>query len=367
MFKTVSESCNLACDYCYYSRVGGNPRGVKAIDLTLLRQFFAEYMQTVAHGTASFAWQGGEPTLAGLAFFEAVVAYQADSALPGTTISNAIQTNALLLNDHWAQFFRTYAFLVGVSLDGPEALHDTRRIDRHGRGSFARVMRGLAYLQKHEVDFNVLTVVHQQNVKKARELFAFYKQEGLTWVQFIPCMSFQAQDVKAPGRYDISPEEYGQFLCEAFDYWYQDGHPTISVRMFDNLLSVKLGHEPELCVLSAACPPFLVVEQNGDVFPCDFLLDPEWRLGNLATDHIPDLFQSRAYGAFQRLKPRLADTCRQCQWLPQCHGGCPRTRGSNLGGLAAPDYFCDAYKTFFQYADRRLSQLSRRIQSGEPL
>jgi len=190
MWKTVSEDCNLACDYCYYSTCAGKPGSqINRIDETLLRKFIKEYMLK-SHGAASFAWQGGEPLLAGLEFFEQVVSLQAELAPPHTMISNALQTNATLLNDKWAAFFRKYQFLIGVSLDGPQEIHDTRRVDAKGQGSFERVMRGISYLQKHQVDFNILTVIHKNNVNKAQELMQFYKEHQFGFIQFIPCMDF---------------------------------------------------------------------------------------------------------------------------------------------------------------------------------
>lgn len=360
MFKTVSESCNLACDYCYYSRTKGDPSHARAIDLPLLEQFMGDYM-VHAHGNASLAWQGGEPLLAGLPFFERVVALEAQYAPNNTVISNAIQTNGILINDRWAEFFHTYHFLVGVSLDGPEAIHDVRRMDRHGRGSFRRVMRGIEYLRSHGVEFNILTVIHSGNVHQAAALFEFYQAHGLNWVQFIPAMTFEAQNPGQPGRYEISAEDYGKFLCETFDHWYNGGHPTLSVRFFDNVLSRYVGLEPEQCTLAELCPPTLVIEQNGDVYPCDFYLGAPWRLGNIRDDSLETLLQSVAYRKFLRLKPSLASSCRTCRWRPVCQGGCPRNRGTDPSQIGGIDYFCESYQEFFAYANSRLSQLGQRI------
>ena len=347
MFKTVGEACNLACDYCYYSHVAGNPRGVRAIPQDILDPFLADYMDHVAGGEASFVWQGGEPTLAGLPYFQNVVALEARHARPHTRIGNAVQTNGILLNDAWAQFFRQYRFLVGVSLDGPESIHDARRIDAHHEGSFRRVMRGVDHLRKNGVEYNILTVVNRDNVGKARELMAFYRTQGFRWVQFIPCMEFPAQSPQSIGAYEVTPEQYGRFLCDAFDAWQAD--PSLSIRMFDNMIMTLGGQSGEICIMQEYCPPFLVVEPDGRTYPCDFLISPEWSLGNIAKTSVFDMIASETYRLFRRLKPNLAPTCKSCEWLSLCHGGCPRTR---LGGVGTDtvDYFCEAYKMLYAHA-----------------
>ncbi len=360
MFKTVSEACNLACDYCYYSRVGGDPRHARTIPLPLLERFMRDYMSHV-QGSATFAWQGGEPLLAGIEFFEQVVKLEAQYAPDHTILSNGLQTNGILLNERWVEFFQQYRFLLGVSVDGPEAIHDQRRVDRGNQGSFKRVMRGIDYLRRSHVEFNILTVVHRNNVKRARELFEFYRSEGFDWIQLIPAMDFLAQEPDRPGVYEITAQEYGEFLCETFDLWYNGGTPSVSVRFFDNVLQRYLGLEPEQCTLQELCPPTLVVEQNGDVYPCDFFLNKEWCLGNIATDCLDVLLHSEAYARFRQLKPALPSQCRDCQWRAVCQGGCPRNRVDRFEDTPSADYFCEAYQMFFAHAHSRMDQLRRRL------
>lgn len=200
MWKTVSEDCNLACDYCYYSTCGGKPGpAINRIDSFVLDKFIQDYMRH-SSGSATFAWQGGEPLLAGHEFFEEVVYRQALHAPPHTVISNSLQTNATLISGRWAAFFKTYHFLIGVSLDGPQQIHDSRRVNAAGKGSYSQVMNGIGHLRRHQVDFNILTVIHKGNVGKARELMAFYREQDFRFIQFIPCMDFRAQQVDQPGN-----------------------------------------------------------------------------------------------------------------------------------------------------------------------
>ncbi len=366
MWKTVSEDCNLACDYCYYSRVGGKigPQ-INRIELPLLKKFIHEYMEYCQGGVASFAWQGGEPLLAGLRFFEDVVYYQAKYAHPHTTISNSVQTNATLINEDWARFFKQYDFLVGVSLDGTQPIHDVRRITRTGSGTYRRVLRGIDHLRNAQVDFNILTVLHEQNIRRALELFQFYRQEGFDYVQFIPAMDFRAQDPHKPPRYLISPQEYGQFLCEAFDLWYNDGNPDMSVRFFDNILARYVGEEAELCILRASCPTTLILEQNGDAYPCDFYINEDYRIGNVETDSLEAILEKMVYAQFLRKKPTLPTPCQTCEWLSLCHGGCPRNRGETrwVDGAVDVDYFCSSYQQVYRYGHERIMRLAKNIKA----
>lgn len=362
MWKTVSEDCNLACDYCYYSTCGGKlgPK-INRIDSAVLDKFIKDYMQH-SQGAATFAWQGGEPLLAGHEFFEEVVYLQALHAPPHTVISNSLQTNATLINDRWASFFKTYNFLIGVSLDGPKEIHDSRRVNAAGKGSFDRVMAGIGHLRRHQVDFNILTVVHKGNVDKAKELMTFYRENGFNYVQFIPCMDFRSQQVDQPGVYEISPREYGDFLCEVFDEWYNDGNPETSVRFFDNMLSVYLNRAAELCVHRAACPTSLVLEQNGDAFPCDFFINEQWKVGNVANASIADMLAHPNYERFHRMKPALPDKCRVCEWQRLCYGGCPRNRKWNAEAEQAdPDFFCQSYMQIYAYAHERMAELGQKL------
>jgi uncharacterized protein len=361
MWKTVSEACNLACDYCYYSSCGGQPGKIEKIDIIMLEKFIKEYMD-ISNGVASFAWQGGEPLLAGLDFFKQVVYLQAKYAPKNTIISNSLQTNATLITEEWASFFKQYNFLIGVSLDGPKEINDARRVNGQGIGSFDRVMRGINHLRNANVDFNILTVIHEGNVGRAKKLMAFYQTEGFSHVQFIPCMDFRAQEPNKPGQYLIKPEQYGQFLCEAFDVWYNDGNPKRSVRFFDNILSVYLHREAELCVHRQSCPKTLILEQNGDAYPCDFYINDEFRLGNVVQDSLINILNSPKYEDFLGLKPNLPDKCRECKFLHLCHGGCPRNRTWNQADdIVNPDYFCESYLQLYNYGHERMEKLAEKI------
>lgn len=360
LFKTVSEACNLACDYCYYSK-SENKKKINTLDLDILEKFIIEYA-AYTNGNMTMIWQGGEPLLAGLPFFEKVMELQNKYASNGSFINNSLQTNATLITEEWARFFKKHNFLLGISLDGPKEIHDKRRVNLNGNGSFDQVMRGIHYLDVAEVDYNILTVVHEDNVGKERELMEFYLQEGFQFLQFIPGMDFTSQDTNSPGEFLISPKEYGQFLCNVFDVWFNNGNPLVSVRFFDNMASIMLNLGAELCTQMNACPKMLILESNGDAFPCDFFINEEFKLGNIGTDHLNDIISSPLYDKFLTKKADLPIKCRKCEYLTLCYGGCPRNR--NWAEDTNYDYFCYSYKMFYQYAYERMKIITQTIRSN---
>jgi uncharacterized protein len=362
LFKTVSTDCNLDCSYCYYRQSLEGTRVSRRIDRGMLEVLLPQYMEYVADvGQAGFAWQGGEPTLAGLDFFRWVVGLQESHARRGTAISNALQTNGVLLDDAWGSFLRQHNFLVGISLDGPAEVHDIARKDRGGHGSFRRVMAGVDVLRRHGVDFNCLCVIGPHNVHRTRELMRFFRNEGFSHIQFIPAMDFQSTEPEKPAAYSISPEEYGEFLVQLFDEWYQDGKPRISIRTFDSFLQSYLGAPNELCVHGDSCTAALVVEYNGDVYPCDFFVHPSWKLGNILSHSLRSMAESDERARFVGQKQPLPAECQPCEWKAVCRGGCPRNRLTLEDGRQTPEYFCRSYKRFFSYADGRLRSLCERV------
>jgi len=357
MWKTVSEDCNLACDYCYYSACQGRPSAdIQRIDDELLRKVIQEMMQS-SRGSVSFAWQGGEPLLAGLDFFRKVVLYQQQYAPRNTVISNALQTNGTLVTREWAAFFRQYSFLLGVSVDGPAWIHDRRRKTGSGKGSYDRVMQGIEVLREARVDFNILMVIHEDNVGEAEAITSWIDQHQFGFVQLIPGMDFRSQDAGAEGKFLVTAEQYGQFLCQIFDWWYRDGEPCISVRVFDNWLQRLVGQEPEMCVHRESCPSILILEQNGAAYPCDFYIDEQYRLGDAGEQSLGALMADPAWEAFRTQKKVLADACRTCEYVHYCHGGCPRHRVGNEG----QDALCESYRMLYAYGEERMRRIARTL------
>ncbi len=359
MFKTVSSSCNLDCSYCYYRESLEGERVHREVDRRMLSHLIPQYLRYVTDtGYASIGWQGGEPTLVGLGFFSWLMELEGAHAPPGMIVSNTLQTNGVLIDDEWARFLSEYHFLVGVSLDGPETVHDAVRTTRTGRGTFQRVMRGIEHLRRHQAAVNILCVLGPHNIDRPEELLHFFRREGLTHLQLLPAMDFQATDPGAPARYLISADQYGAFLCRAFDEWWSGGYPTISILSFDALLQALLGLPQDLCIHAPQCSSALVVESNGDTYPCDFFIHADHFLGNALQTPLEALAAHAARARFIAHKSILPDECARCRWRQLCHGGCPRNR---VGMEHTPEVFCSSYRALLDHAGERLERLADRV------
>src|SRR6266851_342387 len=283
LIKPASAVCNLDCAYCFYLDREADPykalpsRRMTEETLERLVDTFLFY----SYPNSVFAFQGGEPTLAGLPFFEKLVAFQQQYGRDGQSVSNALQTNGILIDDDWCALFRQYKWLLGLSMDGPEEMHDLYRFNKQGRGTWQWVMRALKTMQKNKVDFNILCVLSQANVGKPKEVYNFYKSLGVDNIQYIPLSEFDAAGNPLP--FTITAEQYGRFLCETFDLWWPDRR-KIRIRFFDNIAEALAGLKPGTCTMHETCDSYAVVEYNGDVYPCDFFVEKDWKLGNLNVD-----------------------------------------------------------------------------------
>jgi uncharacterized protein len=361
MLKTVSESCNLACSYCYYSRCQGRPGKTSPIATELLERLFKQYLRET-RTDASFIWQGGEPLMAGIDFFKEAIRLQKKYARGSVSITNTVQTNATLINDEWAAFFRQQGFIVGVSLDGPQPVNDKNRMDSAGRGSFERTVRGIERLKHHGVETSILSVISPDNVDQPESLMAFFEQSGYRNLHFIPCMDFASQQSSTPAAYKITAAEYGSFLCRSFDVWFNGGNPSLSVRLFDNLVNLYASGESELCHLRGACTQMLVVEQNGQTYPCDFYINNDWALGFIGQHSLQEILSSSAYRKFGKLKSKLSEDCLHCRWRTLCEGGCPRNRTAGMNASSSSrDYFCDSYRQLFEHVDTKMRMLGKVV------
>jgi uncharacterized protein len=323
---------------------------------------FYSYPQSV------FAFQGGEPTLAGPAFFEKLVELQKQYGRNGQSVSNSMQTNGVLLDQRWCELFREYHWLLGVSLDGPEDANDLFRVHKDGRGSWRRVIESIELLQKNRVEFNILCVLSQSNVGKPKELYRFFRGLGIEHMQFIPLAEFDQSG--APLPYTISAEQYGRFLCEVFDAWWPERR-KVRVRFFDNLAEALAGQKPGTCTMHETCDSYVVVEYNGDVYPCDFFVETSWKLGNITLDSWSEIARRTRRYSFAAKKTLAHPECQVCEYQSICHGGCPKFRHGPHGNFEELDYFCAAYKMIFGKAveplRKEVKQLMSRGKAKTPL
>ena len=365
LIKPAGADCNLACTYCFYrEKAALYPETTRhRMSDETLREMVRKYMNHSDRQVA-FAWQGGEPTLMGLDFYKQAVHYQQLYGRPGQMVSNSLQTNAVLLDDvGWARFLHQYKFLVGVSIDGPPDVHDTYRLTPGGEGTHARVVRALQTLLDNEVDVNVLTMVTPANIERAAETYEYLLSLGVDFLQFIPLAE---RDPGGEGLADftISPEGYGKFLCETFDLWAAEKPRSAYVRMFDDLLAVVMGHEHPTCMFAPECGMYVVIEHNGDLYACDFFVEPQWYYGNIHEMDFSDVLKLDGYQQFRQRKTAGLDQCRQCKWFSFCHGGCPKYRVM-LGDAAQPTHFCESYRMLFEHSWETLQVLARKLRARE--
>jgi uncharacterized protein len=361
LIKPVSADCNMRCEYCFYRRPTDPYRSDERhiMDDATLRTMISRYMKSAGR-SAAFGWQGGEPLLAGIDFFRRVVNYQQIYGLPGQLVGNNLQTNGLLIDAEWAKFFRQYNFFVGVSLDGPEDCHNFYRRSANGDGGFQQTLRGIRTLGEHLVEFSILAVVNDVTAKRPEELYSFFLQNGLDRLQFIPCLEFDRESGE-PAPHSVSVEGYRDFLCTLFDLWYNHGRPAASIRLFENVLAIYMGREPEICAFKERCGSYAVVEYNGDVYPCDFFVEEPWLLGNLRENSVADILKKRKLREFNNRKAQQAHGCASCEWNFICHYGCQHYRTPK-----GENYFCQAYREFFRYTRRRFETLAGNLLKAEP-
>lgn len=346
LIKPASAVCNLDCAYCFYLDRDADPykslpaRLMTGETLNRLVDTFLFY----SYPNSVFAFQGGEPTLAGPAFFENLVALQQRHGRNGHNVSNAIQTNGILIDERWCDLFTSYNWLIGLSLDGPEAMHDLYRFNKAGHGTWKAVMRAHDLMRKKRVDFNILCVLSQANVDHPRELYKFYRSIGVDFLQFIPLAEFAPDGSALP--FTITPEQYGRFLCEVFDLWWPERR-KVRIRFFDNIAEALAGHKPGNCTMHETCDSYAVVEYNGDVYPCDFFVEKSWKLGNVNDDSWTEIARRAVRYDFAKKKTLPHAECQVCDYESICHGGCPKGRHGRNKRFEDLDYFCAAYKMIY--------------------
>lgn len=359
LIKPASSLCNLRCRYCFYADEARNRQqaslGVMSAQTAelLLKEAFRA---VDSKGSVSFAFQGGEPTVAGLDFFRAFTACAKGLKPSGVGISFSIQTNGTLLDENWVRFFRDEGFLVGVSLDGFPDLHNAHRIDAEGKGSWNRAVRSAALLQKTGVAVNALCVVTAQCARSPQRAYETLKKLGFDYIQFIACLDPIGEE-RGGRPWSLKPEAYGRFLCQLFDLWYRDWEngDYHSVRLFDDYIHQLLGEGGSTCATCGNCGACFVVEADGSVYPCDFFALDEWRLGKFGEQSLEEMAASetgRRFLSWGREKP---PECAACPWKSLCNGGCKNdwTQGRN--------YYCEAFRMMFEHAYERMRVIALAV------
>lgn len=380
MVKPIGSACNLDCSYCYYrdkADIYGN--AMPRMSEELLETYIKQYIRGASQQNISFCWHGGEPLMAGLPFFRKAMELQKKYA-GDKVIENTLQTNGILVNEEWCAFFKENNFLVGLSLDGPEEVHDAFRRDCGGAPTFARVMKAVEMFARTGVEFNILSTVNRCSEGRGAEVYRFLRSLN-RYMQFLPVVEYvkerpgkrplivspdEEDAVEAP--WSVSAAGYGRFMCDVFDEWVKRDVGNCFVQLFDVTLANWCGVQPSLCAFGEVCGDGMVVEHNGDVFSCDHFVYPEYRLGNIATGNLVDMYRSEEQQAFGRDKREaLPMECKRCNYYFLCHGECPKHRFAYArNGEPYMNVLCEGYKMFFRHSDPYMRYMKTLLEKGEP-
>jgi len=384
MAKPMGPICNLNCAYCYYlekERLYRENRNFRMND-EVLESFIKQFIEAHEVPLVTFTWQGGEPTLLGIGFFEKVIALQ-KKYRGSKKIDNAFQTNGTRLTEEWCRFFSKNEFLVGISVDGPAQVHDRYRKDKAGRPTFEEVMKGIKLLKRFRVEFNTLTVINNANASQPLEIYKFLKKNGSRFMQFIPIVERISQDPTPDGLTLIPPaadgeatvadwtvraRQYGKFMISVFDEWVRNDVGEIYVQLFDVTLANWVGAPPGLCVFAETCGEASVMEHNGDLYSCDHFVYPEYYLGNIMQDPLTEMMSSHRQIQFGKDKrDTLPRQCLECEVRFACHGGCPKSRfAQTADGKPGLNWLCEGYKMFFNHVKPYMEFMANELINERP-
>jgi len=369
MAKPVCGTCNLDCAYCYYT---SKPKDLypdtKKFQMSdeVLAAYTRQYLAAQPIH-CEFGWQGGEPTLAGLDFFRKAVDLQKQYASDGQKVTNALQTNGTLIDENWCEFLAAEGFLVGISIDGPAQLHDAFRRDRAGNATFHRAWSALERMRRAGVEFNVLVTLNSANAPHAGDIYRYFVNRGVQYLQFIPILE-PGPDGKA-AEFSCTGEQFGRFMLDVFEIWSARHVGKVSERFIDNCIHQLLFGKASLCCYADRCANAHVLEFNGDVYACDHFVFAEWRIGNIMDRPLEDLVRDDKIEQFAALKTDLPAACRDCEYVEFCNGGCPKHHRPIGTDPDRVNYFCEGYKMFFKEALpelRRIADYLRRDQLPPP-
>jgi uncharacterized protein len=371
--KPIGAICNLDCRYCYYlekEQLYPQPESFRMAD-DLLEEYIVQHIESFPGPAIGFSWHGGEPTVLGLEFFRKVVALQHKHRPAGRRITNGIQTNGVILDEEWCRFLAAEGFGVGLSLDGPQELHDRYRVTRGHKPTHKQALRGYKLLRRHRVPCDVLCVVNDFNVQYPTQVYRFFKEIGAEYLGFLPVVAAAPDARSGVSPFTTPAEAFGSFLCTIFDEWVREDIGRIRVQIFEEAARPAQGREHALCIFRETCGDIPVLEHNGDLFSCDHFVDAQHRLGNIRETPLTGLIEGPAQKAFGRAKrDALPRYCREGEGLPMCNGGCPKDRiiqaPDGEGGL---NYLCAGFKKFFAHSLPvlvRLASLGPDLRAGKP-
>lgn len=361
LIKPASSLCNLRCRYCFYHDVSEQreQKSYGIMEEAIMKQLIQKAFACLDEdGQVTFAFQGGEPTVAGLPFFRSFCAEVKQYKKKTQTVHYAIQTNGIVLDDAWGAFLKEEQFLVGVSLDGYESNTDFFRYDARKKGAYRSIMKGIHVLQKYQVDFNILTVLTSKLAKHPKALYEYYKEQKFNYVQLIPCLpSLDVNELQ--DEYRLTPHDFANFYKVFYDLWlkdYQKGK-YMSVTLFDNVIPMFADIPPQQCGMLGFCSAQLVVEGNGSVYPCDFYVLDEYACGNISEQSVMEILEHQNMKKFLKEKKRIGEACSTCPFYRVCRSGCKR---QNIVYFDEDDTYC-GYQDFLQHAAYSMMQIAKQL------
>ncbi len=362
--KPIGSICNLDCHYCYYLKKEHlYPKGESfRMSDEILEQYIVQHIDASPDSEIRFSWHGGEPTILGLDYFRKIVALQRKHQPSNQRIANGMQTNGILLDDDWCRFLAAEGFAVGLSLDGPQEMHDQYRVTKDKKPTHKQTMRGYKLLQQHQVYTDILCVVNAQNVQHPTEVYQFFKQINAQYISFLPLVEPQADAEGGVSHITVAAETWGVFLCTIFDEWRDQDIGQIKVQIFEEAARTAFNQEHSLCIFRPTCGDIPVVEHNGDFYSCDHFVDAEHCLGNIKETPLVELLESPAQRAFGKAKlETLPRCCQECDVRAMCHGECPKNRFLQTpDGEAGLNYLCAGYKRFFTHFQPFVSEVAKQ-------
>lgn len=382
MVKPAGSLCNLDCHYCYYLDKSLQYDGRQPLmSLELLERFTRQYIEANEVPVVTFLWHGGEPLMQGVDFYKKALELQ-NRYSAGKKIENVLQTNGTLLNEEWCKFFAKNHFLIGISIDGPKDIHDAFRLNKAGKPSFEKVMNGIALLKRYKVEFNTLSVVNRLSEGRGGEVYQFLKSIGSQYMQFLPAVE---HIVEIPGRkravivppdhkgaqmapWSVSAEGYGRFLNDIFDIWVRNDVGQYFVQIFDSTLAQYCGVRPGLCSMNETCGEALIVEHNGDVYPCDHFVYPEYKLGNISEKSLREIYLGQKRFDFGMDKrSTLPRECLNCEYYTLCRGECPKHRFEPVStGEGKRNTLCEGFKLYFKHTQPYMKYMRDLLVAGKP-
>ncbi|MDG5798892.1 anaerobic sulfatase maturase [Marinilabiliaceae bacterium ANBcel2] len=361
LIKPAGPDCNLNCSYCFYLEKAElfNKEKVHRMSDEVLEETIRQSMQQ-SGDSISLTWQGGEPTLMGLDFYKKAIKLEQKYG-KRKTVGNGLQTNGVLIDEEWAEFLAQYNFLVGLSIDGPQHIHDYYRLTQNNKPSWEIVKKSAKLLINKGVAVNAMCCVTSYSAKYANEIYSFYKENGFEWMQFIPIVETDKDNPSKAAEFSVTAEQFGKFMIEIFDLWlndFKDGKPTTNVRFIDTVFHTYVGLPAPECTMNKECGVYPTVEHNGEVYSCDFFVETKWKLGNIKHNKLIDMLNSKKQNQFGLLKSKIPRKCRTCSWYKHCFAGCTKDRIKDPQDSGMPR-FCKSQIMFLEHADPILKKLAQ--------